>query len=61
MVERLGFKVKTLNKDEQMDETDFLLSSESNKKRLLQSVENVKNATHLTAIDLDEIKKQYQI
>ena len=44
-----------------MDETDFLLSSESNKKRLLQSVENVKNATHLTAIDLDEIKKQYQI
>ena len=39
-----------------MDETEFLLSTEANKKRLLQSIENVKNGTHLTYIDLEAIK-----
>ncbi len=57
LVERLGFKVKTL-KDSEI-ETDFLLSSEPNKKRFLQSVENVKKGTHLTFIDLEDIKKEY--
>ncbi len=52
LVERLGFKVKTLTNGETIDETDFLLGSEPNKKRLLQSVENVKNGIHLTDIDL---------
>ena len=61
LVERLGFKVKTLKNTESMDETDFLLSSEPNKKRLLQSVENVKNGTHLTYIDLEDIKKEYSL
>ena len=61
LVERLGFKVKTLKATESMDETDFLLSSEPNKKRLLQSVENVKNGTHLTYIDLEDIKKEYSL
>ena len=61
LVERLGFKVKTLKDNEAMDETDFLLSSEPNKKRLLQSVENVKNGTHLTYIDLEDIKKEYSL
>jgi hypothetical protein len=61
LVERLGFKVKTLKDNEAMDETDFLLSSELNKKRLLQSVENVKNGTHLTYIDLEDIKKEYSL
>jgi hypothetical protein len=61
LVERLGFKVKTLKNDKKMDETDFLLSSELNKKRLLQSIENVKNGHHLTDIDLEEIKKQYSL
>lgn len=62
LVERLGFKVKTLkNSESSMDETDFLLSSEPNKTRLLQSVENVKKGTHLTYIDLEEIKKEYNI
>lgn len=59
LVERLGFTVKTLKKEEKIDETDFLLSSELNKKRLLQSIENVKNGTHLTTIDLESVKKQY--
>jgi hypothetical protein len=59
LVERLGFKVKTLKQNEPLDETDFLLSSDINKKRLLQSVENVNNGRHLTDIDLDELKKQY--
>lgn len=61
LVERLGFKVKALKDTESMDETDFLLSSEPNKKRLLQSVENVKNGTHLTYIDLEDIKKEYSL
>ena len=61
LVERLGFKVKTLKNTESMDETDFLLCSEPNKKRLLQSVENVKNGTHLTYIDLEDIKKEYSL
>ena len=61
LVERLGLKVKTLKDTESMDETDFLLSSEPNKKRLLQSVENVKNGTHLTYIDLEDIKKEYSL
>jgi hypothetical protein len=61
LVERLGFKVKTLTHSETMDETDFLLSSEPNKKRLLQSVENVKNGKHLTFIDLEDIKKEYAL
>jgi hypothetical protein len=59
LVERLGFKVKTLKNSEIMDETDFLLSSEPNRKRLLQSVENVRNGIHLTDIDLEDIKKTY--
>lgn len=59
LVERLGFKVKTLKHEKKMDETDFLLSSELNKKRLLQSIENVKNGHHLTDVDLEGIKKQY--
>ena len=61
LVERLGFKVKTLKNTESMDETDFLLSSEPNKKRLLQSVENVKNGAHLTYIDLENIKQEYSL
>jgi hypothetical protein len=61
LVERLGFKVKTLKNSEIMDETDFLLSSEPNKKRLLQSVENVRNGVNLTDIDLEDIKKTYNL
>ena len=52
LVERLGFKVKTLTNGELWTKPTFLLSSEPNKKRLLQSVENVKNGIHLTDIDL---------
>jgi hypothetical protein len=61
LVEKLGFKVKTLKNNEPIDETDFLLSSEVNKKRLLQSIENVKNGTNLTYIDLEDIKKEYSL
>jgi hypothetical protein len=61
LVEKLGFKVKTLKNNDVMDETEFLLSTEANKKRLLQSVENVKNGTNLTYIDLEDIKKEYSL
>lgn len=38
------------------DETEYLLKSEANKKRLLESLKNVKEGKNLHTFDLDEIK-----
>ncbi|MGK7902391.1 MAG: hypothetical protein AB4352_13430 [Hormoscilla sp.] len=37
----------------EVSETDYLLKSEANKKRLLQAVENVKNRTNLVEVNLE--------
>ena len=40
-----------------MDETEYLLSSEANKKRLLQSIEDAKNNVGLVEFPIAEIEK----
>ncbi|MBC6423084.1 MAG: hypothetical protein GDA43_26440 [Hormoscilla sp. SP5CHS1] len=40
----------------EVSETDYLLKSEANKKRLLQAVENVKNRTNLVEVNLEELE-----
>jgi len=39
--------------EEEMDETEYLLSSEANRKVLMQSLENVKQGK-LTKVDIDQ-------
>lgn len=41
---------------EEMDETEYLMSSPINKGRLLNSIENIKSGMNLTEINLDELK-----
>ncbi|MFN3848267.1 MAG: hypothetical protein ACK4NY_02510 [Spirosomataceae bacterium] len=41
---------------EEMDETEYLMSSPINKERLLNSIENIKSGMNLTEINLDELK-----
>ena len=40
-----------------MDETEYLLSSKANKKRLLQSIEDAKNKVGLVEFPIAEIEK----
>jgi uncharacterized membrane protein YjjP (DUF1212 family) len=40
-----------------LDTTEYLLSSPTNKARLLQSVNNVANHQNLHSVNLDELKK----
>ena len=40
----------------EIDETEYLLSSQKNRERLLESIDNVKNKRNLREIDLDEIR-----
>jgi len=42
--------------EETMDETEFLLSNTSNKNRLFDSIENVKNNINLKEIDFADIE-----
>ena len=44
-----------------MDETDYLFSTEANKKRLLKSLENADKGENLTEINLVDFKKQLGI
>jgi antitoxin YefM len=39
----------------EVDETAYLMASESNRERLLQAVENIKNRVNLVAVDLDKL------
>ena len=56
------FKDKTLSIiiEEKMDETDYLLSSPLNKKRLLQSIEQTKKGETITFKNVSDIKKKLQ-
>ena len=40
----------------EVDETAYLLSSEANRKHLLNSVENVKNKSNLVEVDIENIE-----
>jgi hypothetical protein len=61
LLSRLGIKykkVQNITKPEIMDETDYLFSSQTNKTRLLKSLENADKGENLTEINLDDFKKQ---
>ena len=38
-----------------LDETDYLIKSEANYKRLKEAIENVNNGTNLVTVDLDAL------
>jgi antitoxin YefM len=39
----------------EVDETEYLLKSPANKKRLLQAIENVNNNTNLVEVELENL------
>ena len=41
----------------EVDETAYLMSTEANRRRLLQAIENVKNGTNLITVNLDDLEK----
>ena len=51
-----GKKIALHIYEDTLDETDFLLSNSSNKKRLLESIENVKNNINLKQIEFSDIQ-----
>ena len=46
----------TIEADDVMDTTEYLLSNSVNKERLLKSAENVKKRKNLVKIDLESLK-----
>ena len=51
-----GKKIALHIYEDTLDETDFLLANSNNKKRLLESIENVKNMTNLKQIEFSDIQ-----
>lgn len=51
-----GKKIALHIYEDTLDETDFLLANSNNKKRLLESIENVKNNTNLKQIEFSDIQ-----
>ena len=51
-----GKKIALHIYEDTLNETDFLLANSSNKKRLLESIENVKNNTNLKQIEFSDIQ-----
>lgn len=43
--------------EEEMDETDYLLSSETNKEKLLQAIEDVKSGRNTKVYTMEEINR----
>jgi hypothetical protein len=43
--------------EENTDETEFLLQSDANKKRLFESIENIKNNINLKEIDFSDLQQ----
>jgi antitoxin YefM len=43
--------------EEEMDETEYLMSSPANKKRLLKAIENIEKGEGLIEMDMDALKK----
>jgi hypothetical protein len=52
-----GKKIALHIYEENTDETEFLLQSNANKKRLYQSIENVKNNINLKEIDFSDLQQ----
>lgn len=40
----------------EVDETAYLLSSEANKKHLLDAIENIKNKSNLVEVDIENLQ-----
>jgi hypothetical protein len=58
---RLGIKFQKIQngvKSKEMDASDYLFSSQTNKMRLLKALENADKGENLIEIDLDDLKKQ---
>ena len=51
-----GKKIALHIYEDTLDETDFLLANSNNKKRLLESIENVKNNTNLKQLEFSDIQ-----
>ncbi len=52
-----GKKIALHIYEENIDETEFLLKSNVNEKRLYQSIENVKNNINLKEIDFSDLQQ----
>ncbi len=50
----------TISDEEPMDETEYLMRSEANRKRLLESIKNVREGKAVREVSLDELKKMYE-
>ena len=51
-----GKKIAVHIYEDEMDDTDFLLSNEKTRKRLLESIDDAKNNRNLTEISLTDIE-----
>ena len=56
---RMGLKFKTSKNVKIKDETDYLLSTEANKKHLLEAVEYVENNGKRIEFDLEQMKHNF--
>ncbi len=52
-----GKKIALHIYEDNADETEFLLQSDANKKRLFESIENVKNNISLKEIDFSDLQQ----
>jgi hypothetical protein len=63
LAKRLGLKIKQTKNwkpaDSPMDDTDYLFSTEANKKHLLKAIEHIENGGELIEVDLDSLKRQF--
>jgi hypothetical protein len=61
LLARLGIKFQKIQngaKSKEMDATDYLFSSQTNKARLLKALENADKGENLTEINLSDFKEQ---
>jgi hypothetical protein len=61
LLARLGIKFQKIQngvKSKEMDATDYLFSSQTNKARLLKALENADKGENLTEINLNDFKEQ---
>ncbi len=52
-----GKKIALHIYEEEIDETEFLLQSSTNKKRLYESIENIKKSTNLKELYFTDLQK----
>jgi hypothetical protein len=61
LLARLGIKFQKIQngaKSKEMDATDYLFSTQTNKARLLKALENADKGENLTEINLNDFKEQ---